>query len=83
MARGSVINIDTHTNLYLTSTTTNLHMTKYDRLFEEWQTEAVNLRQAGLTPQETCTSLAYKFFKNRLVDPPRPRRGKGSKFDVL
>ena len=81
--RGSVININTHTSLYPATTTTNLHMTKYDRLFQEWQAEAINLRQTVFTPQETCTFLAYKIFNNRLVDPPRPRRGKRPKFDVF
>ena len=69
-ARGSVINIDTHTALYPTATISSFHMPGYDHYFAECMPEAIRMRQGGSTPQEICTTLAYDIFEDRLVDLP-------------
>lgn len=66
-ARGSVTNIDIHTALRPTSAIPEFHMPNYEQLFERCQPEAIQLRERGLTPQETCTKLAHDIFRDKLV----------------
>jgi hypothetical protein len=44
-------------------------MGKFDHIWHDLKPKAIRLREEGLTPQQTCTELAWTEFKDKLVNP--------------
>jgi hypothetical protein len=44
-------------------------MGKFDPIWHDLTPKAIRLREEGLTPQQTCTKLAWTEFKDKLVNP--------------
>jgi hypothetical protein len=61
--------IDLHPTLSLTAAIIGPPMGKFDHIWHDLKPKAIRLREEGLTPQQTCTELAWTEFKDKLVNP--------------
>jgi hypothetical protein len=50
------------------TTIIDLPMSKYDDIWPQAEQVALQLKGVGYTPQQICTKLAKKFFKDTLVE---------------